>query len=107
MESVKKGHYVILIVDTDLIADDAIMAFKAKLTNIIASEEKDIILDFANVRAVSSSGIGKILLLYKKLKEKKGTMGFVNLHPQIAELFDKLMFLDLFMVYPTYNDIPN
>ncbi|MEK6794620.1 MAG: STAS domain-containing protein [Spirochaetota bacterium] len=106
METIRKGNYVILVVDTDLVADDAIMTFKAKLTDIIATDEKDIILDFGNVRAVSSSGIGKILLLYKKLKEKKGSMGFVNLHPQIAELFDKLMFLDLFTVYASANDIP-
>lgn len=105
MEVKKKDKFTILVLTGDLTSDDVVLTFKSKVQELIDSGETYIVLDFANVRIINSNGIGKILLFYKKLKEKSGSLSFVNLNDNIADLFDKLMFVNLFKIYNSYDDI--
>ncbi|MBI4977671.1 MAG: STAS domain-containing protein [Spirochaetes bacterium] len=105
MDVKKTGTHTVLVLDGDLTSDDMILAFKAKMQELIDGDHIHIVLDFVNVHILNSSGIGKVLLFYKKLKEKNGSMSFVHLSPSIEDLFDKLMFLNLFKIYRSYDEI--
>ncbi len=51
---------------------------KERLLELIEEEFTEIVVDFTNVDNVDSSGLGKLLLLHKRLKEKGGKLKIVN-----------------------------
>lgn len=65
--------------------------FKEKLTQTCEEGFKDIIIDFTNVNTLDSSGIGKLLVFYKKLKDKGGTLSIINVkHENVRNLLDMI-----------------
>lgn len=59
---------------------------------------KEVEIDCGRVEHIGSSGIGKLLLLYKKLASKGGSMRVVNLPGPLYELFIELKMDSLFPV---------
>ncbi len=105
MQVMEKGDFAIILVDKDLTIEDAVNELKDALQKTVDSGCHNIVLDFGNVTAINSSGIGKILLFYKRLKEFDGSIGFLNLSNTVRELFDKLMFFNLFKEYKSIEEI--
>lgn len=65
--------------------------FKEKLIELYQENFNEIIIDFTNVSALDSSGIGKLLVFYKKLKDRGGTLSIINVkHDNIRHLLDML-----------------
>ncbi len=53
-----------------------------------ADEEcKNLLLNFSNVGFLSSSVLGKLITLNKRMKAKEGKLKFCELKPEIRELF--------------------
>lgn len=100
-----KGVYTIIKLDSDLIDDEAVSSFKNSIQEIIVAGSHYLILDFENIQIINSNGIGKILLFYKNLKEYDGSIGFLNLNSNIRDLFEKLMFFNLFKEYKSEDEI--
>ena len=46
-----------------------------------------VVLDFANVRFLSSTAFRPLISLHRKVQEKNGRMVFCNLRPELAEVF--------------------
>lgn len=65
--------------------------FKEKFTKLYEEGFNDIIIDFTNVNTLDSSGIGKLLVFYKRLKERNGTLSIINVkHENIRHLLDMI-----------------
>ena len=59
-----------------------------EMFSVAADEEcKNLLLNFSNVGFLSSSVLGKLITLNKRMKAKDGKLKFCELKPEIRELF--------------------
>jgi anti-anti-sigma factor len=61
---------------------------QAQLTTALAAKPAQLIFDLANLKYVTSSGIRLFFTAAKQQKLHAGRVSFVNLQPQIKEVFD-------------------
>ena len=54
---------------------------------VLDSQLKDLVFDLAGLKFISSAGLRVFSIARKKLKERGGQATFVNMQPQIAEVF--------------------
>ncbi len=59
-----------------------------QLTPVLAEAVKDVVFDLAQLKFISSAGLRVFAGTRKTLKERGGQTSFVNLQPQIQEVFD-------------------
>jgi len=59
-----------------------------QLAPVLATSIKDLVYDLANLKFVSSAGLRVFSTTRKQLKERGGQASFVNLQPQIQEVFE-------------------
>ena len=59
-----------------------------QLAPVLAGPAKDLIYDLANLKFVSSAGLRIFSASRKQLKERGGQTSFVNMQPQIQEVFE-------------------
>jgi anti-anti-sigma factor len=70
-------------------ADELVGVFNS----IVDKNPEEVIIDIAGLKSITSSGIGKIVLLYKSLKEKKGRLKIIGVNDTILQIF-KIVKLD-------------
>ena len=70
-------------------ADELLQTFN----DIIEKGPKEVLLDIDGLKSITSSGIGKIVLLYKELQKKNGTLKIQGANKTIMEIF-KIVKLD-------------
>jgi anti-anti-sigma factor len=58
-----------------------------QLTPVLAGAVKDIVFDLAALRFISSAGLRVFAATRKTLKERGGQASFINMQPQIQEVF--------------------
>jgi anti-anti-sigma factor len=61
---------------------------EAQLATLLAGPVKELIFDLAQLSFISSAGLRVIASARKLLRERGGVASFVNLQPQIQEVFD-------------------
>lgn len=61
-------------------------------------QPKEVWVDFGEVNFIGSSGIGKLLLFYKKFTSKGGKVLIVNLNKEITALFKAIKLDKLFNI---------
>lgn len=61
-----------------------------QLAGILGGAVKDIVFDLAELRFISSAGLRVFGAARKALKERGGQASFVNMQPQIQEVFEIL-----------------
>lgn len=81
-----------------LIDEKAAEELKEVFTGLNLALVKEVILDCRGMDYIGSSGIGKILLLYKHLAENGGRLSVINLKDDIYELFVELKLHTVFSV---------
>jgi anti-sigma B factor antagonist len=59
-----------------------------QLGPVLASPVKDLVFDLAQLKFISSAGLRVFSLTRKALKERGGQASFVNMQPQIQEVFE-------------------
>lgn len=59
-----------------------------QLVPMLGGPVKDIVFDLAQLRFISSAGLRVFSVTRKTLQERGGQASFVNLQPQIQEVFD-------------------
>ena len=70
-------------------ADELLETFN----NLIETGPEEVLLDLMGLKSITSSGIGKIVLLYKELQKKKGVLKIEGVNDTIMEIF-KIVKLD-------------
>ncbi len=66
---------------------------KEKLLGLYDQGFTDIIIDFSQVKSIDSSGLGKLLLFHKKLKEKDGRLKIRNINSEYIKKMFKMIHL--------------
>lgn len=59
-----------------------------QLAPVLASLAKDLVFDLAQLKFISSAGLRVFSTARKALKERGGQASFVNMQPQIQEVFE-------------------
>lgn len=73
-------------------------SLKKALQDITEQNPKEVCIDFDEVNFIGSSGIGKLLLFYKKFTSKGGKVVIVNLNKEITALFKAIKLDKLFNI---------
>jgi len=59
---------------------------------------KEVILDMAQVKHIGSSGLGKLILIYKDITLKSGKLKLINVLPSIYEELRTIKFDQIFSI---------
>ncbi len=71
---------------------------KKELYSLPIKENQEIIIDLTDVDFIGSTAIGRILLFYKKVKDKNIKISFQNLNEDIRKLFEVIGLDQLFVI---------
>ncbi|EOC99256.1 STAS domain-containing protein [Caldisalinibacter kiritimatiensis] len=67
---------------------------KKKMLQIYDEGYKYVIIDFSEVESIDSSGLGKLLLFQKKLKERDGELKITKINNDYIKKMFKMIHLD-------------
>jgi anti-sigma B factor antagonist len=70
--------------------------------DIVEKNPKEVVIDLADLKSITSSGIGKIVYLYKDLNKKGGKIRIVGVNDTIMQIF-KIVKLDKLMEIERLN----
>ncbi|OGU34098.1 MAG: hypothetical protein A2068_09040 [Ignavibacteria bacterium GWB2_35_6b] len=99
----RTGKFYVLNVSGRLDASTS-SSFEEKLTSIIDSGEKNILINFKELDYISSMGLRVLLQAAKKVKVSQGSISLCEMKDNILEVFDIAGFTQVFQIYKTYND---
>ena len=98
--SQEAGAWVIEFVDSNILDEVSIACISEELNVLVDRMKRPVlVLDFANVRHMSSSALGMLILLHKKVLSRGGTMRMCNICPAILEVFEITKLTDLFQIH--------
>lgn len=90
----KKGQDAALITPNETIDISNAHELKEDMLNLYNEGVNNITFDFSRVRSIDSSGLGKLLLFQKKLKERDGEMQIINISSDYVKKMFKMIHLD-------------
>jgi anti-anti-sigma factor len=94
------GAWVIQFVDNDILDELSIARLGEELDGLIGRMQRPmLVLDFANVAHMSSSALGMLITLLKKVQEANGAMRLCNIRPVIRQVFEITKLADLFEIH--------
>lgn len=93
-----QNGYRVHIVLQGIVDEQGAEELKKQVVQLNLDSVREVVIDCREVRHIGSSGIGKMLLLYKKLASKGGTFSVVNLSAPMFELFSELKLNTLFSI---------
>lgn len=105
-EIMEYKNKTVLKVLENIVTDPAAREFKEVLSSLIDEGKTEIIIDFSEMLFIGSSGIGKLLLAYKRLTEKNGKIYLVGLNKDIKDLFITFRLNEFFLIVNDLKDIP-
>lgn len=91
---------VLLRIEEEMLNSQNSEELKIVLNELFVKGVRNIQMDLSRVKITNSSGLGKILFFYKKLKENNGTLSIKSISEELKETFrllrlDKLFNLNL------------
>lgn len=104
VETREAGDIVILSLYGNIRTNDDYAAFKEAMDEKIEKGKARIILNFREVHFINSSGLGRLVLAAKKLKELNGALSIVNLSDDLKELFLFTRLDTKIPIFPTEDD---
>jgi len=85
MEAREVGETVILNCKGRLVYREEAAALTGKVSDLL-SDYRHVILNFAGVESIDSSGLGSLAMLCLWAKAAGGTVLFCNLHPRVERM---------------------
>ncbi len=79
-------------------------SLEEKLTTLIGQDETQIVVDFADLSFISSSGLRVLLMAGKKLKSTDGILVLSALQDHVKDVFDVAGFTMLFTMYASQEE---
>ena len=100
--SVKHVEKAIIVSFTDekILEERDINALQESIMSVVEQAERiKLILDFSNVRFLSSAVLGLLIRLSKRIYEKDGQLKLCNINPKIFEIFKITRLTSTFDIY--------
>ena len=94
---------IIRFTDEKILEEQDIKALAESIMSVIEQSERiNLILDFGNVRFLSSAVLGLLIRISKRIYERDGQLRLCNINPKIYEIFK---ITRLTKTFDIYNDI--
>jgi len=92
---------VVELVDKKILDEQTISEIGERLYGLVAASARPrIVLDFVNVAHMSSSALGMLITLHKRVREKAGQLRLCNIRPTIYEVFVITRLNEVFSICP-------
>jgi anti-sigma B factor antagonist len=91
---------IVSFTDEKILEETDIKALQESIMSIIEQVERiNLILDFRNVRFLSSAVLGLLIRLSKRIYEREGQLRLCNINPKIYEIFKITRLTKTFDIY--------
>lgn len=91
MQVERKGKDDVTIIPNERIDITNSSEFKQLFLTLYDEGYSNITIDFSNVSGIDSSGLGKLLLFQKKLKERQGELRIINISSEyVRKMFNMI-----------------
>lgn len=91
---------IIGFTDQKILEEKDIKALAESIMSVIEQAERiNLILDFGNVRFLSSAVLGLLIRISKRIYERDGQLGLCNISPKIYEIFKITRLTKTFDIY--------
>jgi len=91
---------IIELTDKKILDEINITQIGEKLNTLVAdSGDPKIVMDFASVSHMSSSALGMLITVNKRVRERKGQLKLCNIQPAIYEVFVITRLNEIFDIY--------
>jgi anti-anti-sigma factor len=106
LQCVTSGDILTICLTDAKILDAAIIdQIHQDITKILGETDKrNVILDFRDVKFLSSAALGMLILVNKMCKEYKINLKLCNIEPDIAQIFKITGMNKVFKIYKTAED---
>jgi anti-sigma B factor antagonist len=92
---------IITFTDEKILEEREIVELQLSLMGVIEQSEKiNLILDFTNVKFLSSAVLGLLIRVSKKIYEQDGQLRLCNISPRIYEIFKITRLTKIFDILP-------
>jgi len=92
---------IVTLTDEKILEENDIRAVQDSIMPVIdQSERMNLVVDFQNVRFLSSSVLGLLIRISKKIYERDGELRLCNINPKIHEIFKITRLTKVFDIYP-------
>jgi anti-sigma B factor antagonist len=101
IEKRKKGNVTIIDLKGKILFGDGIDELRQSINGAIKDNEKQLVLNFAEVPYLDSTGLGEVVRSYTTLKKEGGTVKIANLTNKVKDL---MMVTKLITVFETFEN---
>jgi anti-sigma B factor antagonist len=101
IEKRKKGNVTIFDLKGKILFGEGIDELRQSINAAIKDNEKQLILNFAAVPYLDSTGLGEVVRSYTTLKKEGGTVKITNLTNKVKDL---MMVTKLITVFETFGN---
>jgi anti-sigma B factor antagonist len=92
---------VVTFAEEKILEEEDIRALQESLMSVIEQGGRtNLVLDFGNVRFLSSAVLGLLIRISKKIYEREGALRLCNISPKIQEIFKITRLTKIFDIYP-------
>lgn len=92
---------IVTLTDEKILEENDVRALQASIMSVIEQAERiNLILDFQNVRFLSSAVLGLLIRISKRVYEGDGQLKLCSINPKIYEIFKITRLTKIFDIYP-------
>ena len=92
---------VVTFIDEKILDEKDVQTLQTAIMSVVESLSAGtiLVLDFRNVRFLSSAVLGLLIRVSKKVYERDGQLGLCNINPKIYEIFKITRLTKIFDIY--------
>ena len=103
--SQRDGVTVVRLLVPRILDEVIINEIGERLKRIVAqAESPKIVLDFSEVTHMSSSALGVLITIHKRIREKNGRLSFAGIQPSIYEVFVITRLKEIFPIHSSVEE---
>jgi len=95
----KNGDITILDLEGKLLVGEDTEFFSKTLDSLLKEGVTDIIINFEGIKALDSTGLGRLIKYYSTAKKNGGTIKFINISEKLQEILLITGLLDVFEIF--------
>lgn len=100
-----EGVTIVEFTDRKILDEVNITQIGEQVNGLAARVDKPkLVLDFTTVSHMSSSALGMLITLHKRVREKSGQLRLCNIQPQIFEVFVITRLNEIFDIYSSRRE---
>ncbi len=109
LEVTRKDDVVIVkLLDEEILEEGTINSITDSLLALIEDNPRiNLLVSFANVKHFSSSGLGMLIRMHKRVEESKGKLRLCEIQPTLYEIFVITKLNNLFAIFEDMENAVN